>query len=106
MAIELNCRDLGIHNCDWVARGETPGDVVEQVVDHVRKKHDIDLPDADTIMEGDFFEETIGGAPDPFGGTPDAGAATIVRRLREALNLEELDNTPDAGPVAGRLRSP
>lgn len=99
MTRELACTDLGIRDCDWVARGETAGDVVEEAVQHLRTKHNIKLPDAETIMEGDFFE-------DPIGGTPDPAAATIVRRLQEALNLQETDSTPDAGPVAGRLRSP
>jgi len=101
MTIEISCSDLGIHDCDWVAAGETAGDVVEQVVQHVRKQHKINVPDAETFMEGDFFE-------DPIGGTPDPGSATIVRRLREELNLQETGTgtTPKAGPVAGRLRSP
>lgn len=100
MTIEISCSELGVHDCDWVATGETAGDVVEQVVRHLRKDQKINMPDAETILEGDFFEDPIGDATDP-------AASMIVRRLREALNLTgTAGTTPDAGPVAGRLRSP
>jgi predicted small metal-binding protein len=52
MAKEISCDELGIVGCDFIARGETAGDVVEQVVQHLHSEHDIDLPDADAILEG------------------------------------------------------
>lgn len=37
---ELSCRDAGV-DCDFVVRGETIHDIVEQCVDHAVKMHDM-----------------------------------------------------------------
>jgi predicted small metal-binding protein len=97
---ELNMADLGVANDSTVISGDSPGELVEKVVDHLRSEHNIDMPDADVIM-GDFT-----GAPGllgvpaagftsgqaavaPIGAGGDRGddAQLIVQRLRELLNL-------------------
>jgi predicted small metal-binding protein len=35
----LACKDIEISDCDFVARGETIHDVVEQMVDHIEDRH-------------------------------------------------------------------
>jgi predicted small metal-binding protein len=102
MRYTVSCTDLGIHNCDWTATGETAGDVVEDVVRHVRKEQKINLPDAQTIMEGDFWQN-------PLDDTMDPAVVTIVQRLRERLNLQDADTGTDVDDidiVAGRVKSP
>ena len=87
MAYEIKCgEDLGIANCDFAARGETPGDALAQMTDHLEDKHDLSLPDDDVILEGQdtnvvrsvmqtdqFTEED----------------RVVVERLREQLNVAE-----------------
>jgi predicted small metal-binding protein len=97
MTIELSCSELGIHNCDWVARGATAGEVVEQVVQHLSRHQNINMPDPDAIVEGWVFDDPM--------DTPDPEVATIVRRLREKLNLQGTEGTGDIGPLPGRPKS-
>ena len=101
MSYRLSCSDLGIHNCDWVVAGETAGDVIEQVVDRLRKEHDVRLPDAQTILAGDLDR-------DPIGDDVDLAADVIVERLREKLNLQGTGGTAgvDLDIDPGRWKSP
>jgi len=79
MAMQVTCdEDLRIAGCDLVVEGEAPGDVAERVVRHLREEHDIDMPDAESIVAGDFDEEVL-----------DKEVRTVTRRLREALALPE-----------------
>jgi predicted small metal-binding protein len=40
----LNCRDVGV-DCDFVAQGETPEEVLEKARQHARKDHGFpDIP--------------------------------------------------------------
>lgn len=80
MAKRIGCSDLGIENCDFTAGGETPEDVMEEMTDHLRRKHDIDLPDTDVILAGDMTD-------DPLGSVGPEVALTI-RRLREVLDID------------------
>ena len=99
MHYTVSCTDLGIHNCDWTATGETAGDVVEEVVRHMRKEQKIDMPDAQAILEGDSWEN-------PMDDTMDPAVVTIVQRLRERLNLRDTDTGADFDIAAGRVKSP
>jgi hypothetical protein len=97
---ELNMVDLGVANDSTVISGESPGELVEKVVDHLRSEHNIDMPDAEVIM-GDstgtpgllgvptagFTSGQAAIAPIGAGGDRDADAQLIVQRLRELLNL-------------------
>ena len=92
----IHCSELGIANCDWVASGETPGDVIDEVVAHVRDLHGIDMPDTETILEGDYVEN-------PVLDDAEAGAVLIIRRLRETLGLGPRADEVDAWPTTGRV---
>ncbi len=82
MAIELTCDELGVKGCDLTAIGDTPGEIVRQVVEHLESEHGIDLPDVDAILKEttiveDFVDEGY-----------DRDAIIVVRRLRERLGIE------------------
>jgi predicted small metal-binding protein len=79
MMKKIECSELGIQDCDFTASGETAGDVVEQVVQHLRDEHDIDMPDADVILEGKVKEDPLASVE------PDV--ALVIQRLTEALNI-------------------
>lgn len=96
MTISLACADLGIQDCDWVVSGETPAEVVEQVVRRLRKEKGIKMPDPEAILEGDLTE-------DPLDDGIDEAAATIVRRLYEELDIQRLRGPADAAPAVGWL---
>jgi predicted small metal-binding protein len=97
MAEELRCSDLGVAGCEYVARAATPHEVVEDMVKHLRKNHDIDMPDAEEIMSGDY-DETTG-----LGDALDEEARLVVKRMRETLDIEGLeDDSPDFGLVEQR----
>jgi predicted small metal-binding protein len=97
MAKEISCDELGIVGCDFIARGETAGDVVEQVVQHLHSEHDIDLPDADAILEG-----RVGDNPNVVGSKEEF---LIIERLRESLDIEPMEGTIPPKPAAGQLPS-
>lgn len=100
MIYELNMTDLGIANDSAVITGESPGELVEKVVDHLRSEHDIDMPDVDVIMgdltgtpgllgvpAGGFNSGQGAIAPVGAGDDVDADAQLVVQRLRELLHL-------------------
>ena len=76
---KITCEELGILGCDETFTGTSPGDVVREVVEHLRTHHDMDMPDADTILEGDLTENPL--------DTVDPDVALVITRLREKLNL-------------------
>jgi predicted small metal-binding protein len=79
---EIHCSELGVHECDFVAQGETPAEVVEQVVEHLRSEYGIDLPDAEEILEGRTPTDRL------MEGRIDKDAALLVTRLREQLGID------------------
>lgn len=99
MGFEVSCSDLGIHDCDWVATGETAGEVVEQVVRNVRKEQKIRMPDAEAILSGDAYDSPLDESLDP-------AVTTIIRRLREELNLQNRGDDTDIGFGGVRAKSP
>jgi predicted small metal-binding protein len=76
---KVKCSELGILDCDFTATGETAGDVVEQVVEHLNEEHDLDMPDADMILTGKVDEGTL--------KMLKPAAVLVIERLTEALNL-------------------
>ena len=46
MSKVVTCRDIGV-DCDFVARGETEQDVLEQCAEHGRKEHGMNELPAD-----------------------------------------------------------
>ena len=80
MTKEIRCEeDLGIPDCDLVVRSEVPGEIVNEVVDHLRENHDMDLPSAEAIIAGEVEEADV-----------DEKVWLVVKRLDEELNLSEL----------------
>jgi predicted small metal-binding protein len=93
----ISCSELGISDCDYTASGEAAGDLVKEVVEHLRKEHDLDMPDADVIMAGEVKEDPL--------DLVDPAVVLVVERLIEALNI-----VPPMGPKSttvpiGRTRS-
>ena len=87
MTMTVTGRELGVADCDFEASGETAGDVVREMVDHLRSEHDIDMPDADVILAGKVSEEPL--------AVDEPGPALVVERL-----ISKLDIMPpeDSGP--------
>jgi len=82
MTIKMNCAELSVNDCNFTATGETPGEIVEQMVDHLESDHGMDLPDVDSILTGMTLADTL------MEGRFDADAIMVVRRLREKLDIE------------------
>lgn len=116
MSYEIRMSDLGIAGDDAVFSGTTPGDVVEQVVGHLRSEHDVDMPDADDILAGGEQWAMLpvanlsgGSGGDRYGAVvqhpnrdvvddDSVGANLVVRRLREQLDLwAKADHPEPAG---------
>lgn len=77
MAYEVRCEeDLNVAGCDLVARGETPADVLGQVIDHLEDEHDLTLPDPEITLEGTVDESTL-----------TESVRIVVARLQEKLNI-------------------
>jgi predicted small metal-binding protein len=89
--------ELGVKDCDFNARGETAGDVVRELVDHLRDEHAIDMPDADVILAGE-----LSGDPRE---KVDPAVALIIKRLTNALNIVPSEGTQTPRPSASRSPS-
>jgi predicted small metal-binding protein len=72
--------DLRVADCEFVVHGEVPGEIVAEVVEHLREAHDIEMPDAEAILEGKVDEAM----------DLDEETRKIVQRLREALELSDV----------------
>lgn len=96
MAIELNCRDLGVADCDWTARGETPADVVQQAVEHLEERHDMEMPDPEIILEGRSPEE-------PLQPGVDEAVRIVVKRMWDELEITPQDAPPGAEPAIAKV---
>lgn len=96
MTKEITGQELGVTNCDFVARGETVNEIVGEMVDHLRKKHEIQMPDAKVILKGEAEEN--------FPEMGDKAAGLIVRRMIEKLEIVPPPETPDPPePTIGKL---
>jgi predicted small metal-binding protein len=94
---KIKCSELGIKDCDYTARGETAGDVVTEMVEHLRSVHEMDMPDADVILAGEMSKDPL--------EVVDPGLALIVERLRENLNLVAPEGPQTPEPTIGRTPS-
>jgi predicted small metal-binding protein len=97
MSKEIKCSDLGIEDCDFAAQGETAGEVVKEVVEHLRAEHDVDMPDADAILAGEVSQDSR--------GLVDPDARLVVERLTEALNIVPAEGAETPKPSIGRTPS-
>lgn len=84
---EISCDALGIVGCHRTFRGETAGDVVDQVSDHLRSEHDIDLPDRDVILRSDEGIDVDAMADRILSMGYSKKAVLVMRRLRELLDV-------------------
>jgi predicted small metal-binding protein len=97
MSKEIKGSDLGIEDCDFAARGETAGDVVEEVVEHLRAEHGIDMPDADVILAGGVSDDPL--------KMVDPAVKVVVERLTDALNIVPAEGPETPKPSIGRTPS-
>jgi len=81
--MRLTGKDLAIKDCDFVAEGKAPADIVKQFVEHLRSEHGIDMPDAEDILDREELEPVR--VP---GSRPDEQVQLVVTRLREELGLQ------------------
>ncbi len=89
MKNKIDCqKDLQIKDCDWTVEGEAPADVVEMAVKHLRNNHNLDVPDAENILEGDYDPDDL-----------DEGARVVVQRLRETLNVQPAKDALESQPA-------
>jgi predicted small metal-binding protein len=97
MTKEVSCNQLGIKDCDFVAKGDAAGDVVKTMVEHIRSEHDIEMPDTDVILEGEVIEDpTEAVKPD---------RTLIVKRLKETLNIAPPKGPDMPKPSIGRTQT-
>ena len=75
--------DLGVVDCEYVASGETAGDAAQDMIEHLRSEHDVDMPDADVVTSDDDIE------------APSSDAQVIIERLRDVLNVPGTVTTSD-----------
>lgn len=97
MTKRVECSELGVKDCDFAVSGETAGDVVKQVVEHLRAEHDMDMPAADVILAGKMRDDPV--------EMVDPAAALVVTRLKEALNIVPPDGPEMPRPRAGTTPS-
>lgn len=93
MTKRLACKQLGVIGCDFSASGESAGDIVRQVVEHLRAEHDMDMPDPEIILEGETMEDPL--------DMVEPGSALVVQRLKEALNIVQPKNPKISRPPLG-----
>ena len=97
MTKRIECSELGIEDCDFAASGETAGDVVREVVAHLRAEHSMDMPDADVILDGEVKEDPL--------ELVDPAVELVVARLTEALNIVPVEEPGIPEPSLGRMPS-
>lgn len=86
MSKKIKCSELGFQNCDFVAEGETAGEVVREIVEHLRSEHDIDMPDPEVILKGKMTEGPFEQA--------DKVTKLVITRLSEKLNIDVSPEDP------------
>jgi len=87
---EVSCADLGVADCDYVARGEDAEAVVDDMVVHLEEEHDLDMPEPDVILDTYPDDDTfIQELAEVFAGEPDKQTQLVLQRLRDELNLQE-----------------
>jgi predicted small metal-binding protein len=93
MMKRIESSDLGIQNCNFSASGETAGEIVKEVVEHLRDEHDIDMPDVADILEGKVSEDLKHNNP---------SAYLVVERLIETLNILPSEGPGKPSPSIGK----
>jgi predicted small metal-binding protein len=77
---KLRCsEDLRIADCHLEVEGDTPEEIVSEVVEHLREEHGMDLPDADAITKGQVDKTEV-----------DEKIWTVVKRMQDALEISDV----------------
>ena len=85
--IEISCESLGVVGCHRQFHGETAGEVVDKVSDHLRSEHDIDLPEREVILRSSESLDAQAMVDRFMGMGYSKKALLVMRRLRELLNV-------------------
>lgn len=116
MAYRISIAELGIANDNTFFEGATPGDVWQQVREHLNDKHNIKIPELEDAggaggilpIPPRFDSNSIVGQQGPavatgrIGGDEDSQAAVIVTRLVEKLRVgEQASGSSDIVPPGG-----
>ena len=80
--IQIPCEELGVYECDYVARAKTPAEAAKQIVEHLRSEHGLHLPDVDEILGGRSLVDRLSG------GRLGKDEALVMQRLRERLHVD------------------
>ena len=48
---KVSGEELGLIDCTYVASGEIPGDVLKDMIEHLKTTHKLDMPDAEEILK-------------------------------------------------------
>lgn len=91
MSKKIKCKELGFQGCDFIAEGETSGDVVKEIVEHLKKEHDINMPDAEVILKGKMSDNLFDRA--------DKATQLVIERLTEKLNIDTPDESEPPTPL-------
>ena len=49
--MKIGCRELGILDCSFTANGEDTRQVAEQMIEHLRSQHQIEMPDVEYVLD-------------------------------------------------------
>jgi predicted small metal-binding protein len=92
---ELRAGDLGIANCDYIARGEDSRALVKDLISHLRKEHNLKMPSPDVILDPRKDRPSLlGRLVATFTGGRSRGTQIIVGRLRTALDIKTDQESP------------
>ena len=91
--VSINCQDLGIKDCTYVATAESTGDVVKMIVHHLSQYHDLNMPSASEILWAEDVPEETSRAEkravveesQTAAHKTDEGVQLAVKRLMELL---------------------
>jgi len=73
---KLTGEDINVSGCRYTAEGDTPGEVLRLMVEHLNNEHGMDLPDPETILAWDEDETQL-----------DRGDRLALERMRERLGV-------------------
>ena len=85
----ISCDALGIAGCTRTFCGKTAGDVVDEIRDHLRAEHSINLPDKETILRSDEDPDIVELGRRIVGRGYSEDAIMVMRRLRELLGVRD-----------------
>lgn len=89
----VSCEELGVNNCNYQARGVTPGEALKKMVTNLNSTHAKNLPQAEVILKSrQYPDDTVLVFPEIGVGEDlgmDESARLITERLINKLNFPE-----------------